>query len=573
MKKIISIILIIFMSFGLIGCSAPQTVKDNSEFTSFVEALPARMLPNDAPILTSLFLNPEDYGFQPETPDYAIESYQEHLDSIQDYRLILAELEEFDYNSLSYDQQITYDVVKYSLDEVIESENFYYYANSQLGSFLGINSDLPYIFMAIPLVDKADIETMIATLNDLPRAFQSYIDFEKAKIEEGMPDFIEFYQAIYDQASLVVLAGDDYFLYENLKQRITEVDGLTNEDIKSYQAQVTDALTNGFIVAYNLLVEQMPDLEKSAATKREDVALYNTELGIEYYNLLLKSNVGIDLDAEETYEYLIEKADILLTEIFTEYGKDGNAHQVTKVENIEQHINFLYADTLENFPEIELPEFVVREVDESLQDSFSPAAYFIPPIDGHQENLILFNPANISDDTPMTIIHEGLPGHMYQYNYVRQSDIPTIRQIISYTGYSEGWAKYVDHYQITHSELIEYYPSYVSLLESDFSYLLWAIIDVAIHTQGWTPEDVLDFMSEFYEIDQTTANYYYDVVLENPTNMVQYYVTFYMLRDLKEEFKKNNPDDYTELLFHTKVLEVGSVPFPILKKHLDAYGN
>ncbi|MFR2343293.1 MAG: DUF885 family protein [Acutalibacteraceae bacterium] len=44
------------------------------------------------------------------------------------------------------------------------------------------------------------------------------------------------------------------------------------------------------------------------------------------------------------------------------------------------------------------------------------------------------------------IAHEGYPGHIYQDTHIRALELPAIRYITTYHGYSEGRATYAKNF-------------------------------------------------------------------------------------------------------------------------------
>lgn len=571
MKKIIQLTIICCIALITISCSKTIT-PTNIEFDQFIETIIPEYLSAEDPNIPFLFANPQSVGLTTEMPDYSLPTYHKYLKMVEKDQLLLTKIQKYDYKKLSDSQEITYDVIVYQLKNSIDSLNYYYYDAGELGTFLGTNCDLPYIFIAWPLFSQNSLDQMIDVLNNLPATFQSYIDFERERIKQGLPRLKNIYQGIIDQAKAVVKEKDDYFLYKTLIDRIAEVKQLSPTQIQSYQKLITQGIKNGLMPAYQKLIDQLTPILTQAEPDRNKTTLSNYPKGKQYYQYLLASNVGVDTSYDKLYNYLENKLSNLAKQLQKLYQIDPNPSEDTnKVEDINELIYMLAENSEKDFPPISIPKYNLVEVDKSLQDNFSPAAYFTPALDSDYPNLVLMNPANKDDSSiAKTIAHETFPGHMYQFNYVKESDLPMIRKIISITGYSEGWGKYADHYARLFPELTEYYPAELYSVNEDFVYTLWALIDVGIHTANMTTNDVHQLFKGYFSDSITLEDvyYYFDIVNENPTNMVQYYYSYFLLEDYKQEFKKQMGSKYSDLLFHTKVLEIGSVPFPILHKYL-----
>ena len=60
-------------------------------------------------------------------------------------------------------------------------------------------------------------------------------------------------------------------------------------------------------------------------------------------------------------------------------------------------------------------------------------------------------------------------------------------------------------------------------------------------------------------------------MIQSPANYLKYYIGYLEFLNLKNSAKDYYKNDYSELLFHTAVLEMGSAPFYILEKYLPHY--
>ena len=99
-----------------------------------------------------------------------------------------------------------------------------------------------------------------------------------------------------------------------------------------------------------------------------------------------------------------------------------------------------------DFPEAPDANFTVKYVDEALEDYLSPAFYLTSPIDDYKENSIYINEGSHYEKMKLftTLAHEGFPGHLYQNVFANTSGLPSVRQLLNYSGYTEGWATYVE---------------------------------------------------------------------------------------------------------------------------------
>ena len=98
------------------------------------------------------------------------------------------------------------------------------------------------------------------------------------------------------------------------------------------------------------------------------------------------------------------------------------------------------------FPEIPKTSLRIKYVPEEMQEHLSPAFYMIPAIDYTEENVIYVNQIQMRDDLGLftSLAHEGYPGHLYQPVDSSAASSCNLRRALSYAGFSEGWATYVE---------------------------------------------------------------------------------------------------------------------------------
>ena len=109
------------------------------------------------------------------------------------------------------------------------------------------------------------------------------------------------------------------------------------------------------------------------------------------------------------------------------------------------------------------------------------------------------------------------------------------------------------------------------MLNQDATLSLYAAIDMSIHYDGWTLADTADFLGTCNITDSTVISNIYQAVIQSPANYLKYYIGYLEFLNLKNSAKDYYKNDYSELLFHTAVLEMGSAPFYILEKYLPHY--
>ena len=204
-----------------------------------------------------------------------------------------------------------------------------------------------------------------------------------------------------------------------------------------------------------------------------------------------------------------------------------------------------------------------------MEDYLSPAFYMIPPIDYNNENIIYVNQKHMNDDLTLftTLAHEGYPGHLYQTVYYTRTNPPAIRTLLSFGGYTEGWA--------TYCEMMSYYYTSLTkdqavLLQKNASLLLglYALADMGIHYNGWSIADTITFFGSYGITNADTVKEIYELIIADPANYLKYYIGYLEFLELKKEAIATWGSDFSQKKFHQTILEIGPATFPRIEKYL-----
>lgn len=208
-----------------------------------------------------------------------------------------------------------------------------------------------------------------------------------------------------------------------------------------------------------------------------------------------------------------------------------------------------------------------------MEEHMSPAFYLTTPIDDLQNNLIYINSQKNSEDTNLysTLAHEGYPGHLYQNAYTNSSDMPLIRSLMSYNGYSEGWATYVEfEYSYDYMGMSEGLAD-VASTNTALSLGLYAYADMGVHYDGWEREDLADYLAEFGIEGEDVVDDVFNALVEEPANYLSYFVGYLQFVELREIAQKELGRHFDAVEFHKFLLETGPAPFYIIEDYMEEW--
>lgn len=496
------------------------------------------------------------------------------------------ELHSYDASSMSVSSRLTFDILEDSISRSLELAPFYYY-NELLSSTSGLQSEFPILLAEYTFHSKKDVEDYLSLLSQYDTYFQQVCEFEKEKAKRGLfMNETSVNHLITQCRAFIPEHSEKSFWETTFAERLKEVDELTKKEKKAYIHQNHTLLQEHVYPAYHNLIAVLKALKK---TGKNPQGLCYFENGKQYYQLLVKSTTGSNRSVPELQKMVDTQRDSnlsrlnLLASVLTKataslnsernnYSNKSKIHTSGKLlpyTSPEDMLEHLKNEIQTVFPSAPKANYTVKNVNEKLQDFLSPAFYLTAPMDRFTENCIYINPGNNYNEIELftTLAHEGYPGHLYQTVYSYSRKLPPIRYLIYHGGYKEGWA--------TYAEMLSYYyagldqnTAQALMLNQDATLSLYASIDMGVHYDGWTLADTVEFLSQ-YGITQTSViSNIYQTILENPANYLKYYIGYLEFLNLKEQAKSYYDNDYSELLFHTAILDMGSAPFYLLDKYL-----
>lgn len=270
------------------------------------------------------------------------------------------------------------------------------------------------------------------------------------------------------------------------------------------------------------------------------------------------------------------------------------------------------------FPGTEaLPRAEVKTVSACLEPYCAPAFYLTAPLDDSSSNAIYINESDAPTALELytTLAHEGYPGHLYQTVYHNRrimaqilpgkgkvpskSNIPVgskvpsgsnvsgkslpdtsypflARELLSFPGYQEGWAVYVEFIAYDYAaDLARASGSPALAVEiqqekhsRSLQLCLYSVIDLLIHSENASKERIGKLLANVGITNPASLDAIYDYIAEEPANYLKYYLGYLEFCSLKEQAKALWGTTYSDLNFHTFILDCGPSPFGLLQEAL-----
>lgn len=482
------------------------------------------------------------------------------------------ELHTYDPSKMSVSCRLTYDVLEDSINRNMALAPYYYFTEP-LSTTGGVQSEYPILLAEYTFHSKKDITDYLQLLSQFDTYFQKICLFEKEKAKRGFFMNQTAVDHVITQCRAYIPEDSaDSFWETTFQERLAQLKELTAKEKKSYMEQNHELLQEHVYPAYHNLIANLKALKKEG---KNNQGLCYFQDGKEYYTKLVKSTTGSNRSVPELQKMVEQQRDNNLAEmnkLTSEMAKDTFSSGLLPFQTPEEMLEHLKQQISSQFPAPPKAEFKIKQVNEKLQDFLSPAFYLTSPMDQFTDNCIYINPGNRYNEIELftTLAHEGYPGHLYQTIYSYSAQLPPLRYILYHGGYTEGWATYVEMLSYAYAG-IDQTAAQVLMLNQDATLSLYATIDMGVHYDGWSLADTVDFLSDYGITESTVISKIYQAIIENPANYLKYYIGYLEFLNLKEQAKTYYKNDYSDLLFHTAVLNMGSAPFYILEKYFVKY--
>ena len=521
---------------------------------------------------------PESYGIK----DYSISLGSMDPDTMEDSRASLEtlqnKLEDFSVEKLSQQNQMTYDILRLELSTELSPGNDPL-LQEPLGPNLGIQAQLPVLLAEYTFRSPSDIRDYFSLLACLPEYFQEILAFEQEKSSKGL--FMSDISAdrIIAQCLSFTGSSDEHYLNSMFREQVTELaqqKKLSQKQVDSYLAMQEKLMEECVLPAYTQLQQGISQLK---GTGKNESDLSHLPGGKAYYEYLIQSTVGDYRSPEEISQRLYRQLASDSQEMLA--LKEQNPQILTQAVQAsspceaqpEEMLEYLNTAMTQDFPHLDAGDYQVKYVPESMEEFSSPAFYLTPPIDTLSPNTIYINQSSQVSGTELftTLAHEGFPGHLYQTLSFGNTHPSPIRDLLSCSGYTEGWATYVESLSYGYAaDFLGISPDVMQFLwlNRSMTLCLYSLLDLGIHDQGWTFQTAFELLQSFGIAQEETCREIFQYIVENPANYLKYYLGYLNFCDLRSEIQEKQGDTFSSKDFHSALLDLGPAQFPVVEKYL-----
>jgi uncharacterized protein (DUF885 family) len=172
---------------------------------------------------------------------------------------------------------------------------------------------------------------------------------------------------------------------------------------------------------------------------------------------------------------------------------------------------------------------------------------------------------------PALTLHESAPGHAFQIPIAMEhKDQPEFRQHTYISAYGEGWALYCEHLGMEMGMYESPYERFGML-----GYQIWRaarlVVDTGVHSQGWSREQARAYLRQYTALPEREIETEVDRYIAWPGQALSYYLGERTILQARAKAERELGERFNIRAFHDTVLELGSVPLPVLTARIDKF--
>ena len=576
MKKTLKKTAVIFLAVMMTFLSAVPAYAGSDEFSDHLYDEWKETVESDYLTMHSSVYDWRELGLtKPEVTfgDISIDSFRETVSYAEE---ALEKLHEFDIEELDETEWHDYMAFEAYLENSID---MYSYPEFQFmfRPFTGYLINVIDYFADFMFYEKQDVEDYLTLIEELPSYIDQMKKFTEAQAKEGyFLDDLGYTDAM-SELNEMIEKGENGPLVVNFENNIDGFDGISDAEKAEYKERNRTLISESIIPAIRDVRAFLSELKGSRSVQSGALIEYEpgegTADGLEYYKALVKYSASSSDSLENIFDYLTkaitESYDYLdwLFENDTEFTSPG---KIAGMESIEDVFSYLRAN-MQGFPEGPDVDYTPSYLPPGSND-FAMAYYIPAPVDNIRQNIIRVNKQNTNDLNTLyyVLAHEGFPGHLYQFTWYQASEgYKPLRHELTFMGYEEGWANYVERTMLLRSGLDKTSAEYLYLSEI-LSFMIYAASDIAVNGLGYDQEELSEYI-ENVGFDPAYAEELYELSVEMPGSYIPYGYGAARFLEFRERAEQALGDDFDEEEFHEVLLTYGPRPFELVEEDLEAY--
>ncbi len=504
--------------------------------------------------------------------------------------VILDLLRQYQRAALTQEQQLSYDIYVWYLEDQLRGQEFMY--NDYPATFFpstAVHELLIQFFTDIhPVASLQDAHDYVTRLGLVDTKIDQLLEGLKLREQAGIiPPRFAIQWAVYGSlGNLVETPAKSTPFYTAFE---TKVNALEEVSAKEKQALLEDAeaaVEDTVLPAYKKLAQYLAHLEPLASSKD---GVWQFENGEAYYAYLLQHYTTTNLSPEQIHQLGLDELERIHAEmraIFDELGYPQGESLTQSFDRASEDGGLISGSQV-----LKTYEELIQQADQNLDAAFDmrPRAkvvvigdqyggFYIPgSVDGSRPGAFYAAAGGAGEDyfaMPTLAYHEAIPGHHFQISLAQEMDLPSFRRGASFMAYTEGWALYAERlaWELGWYEDDPY--GNLGRLQAAAFRAARLVVDTGLHTKSWNFDQAQEFFTQNtgFEIgDSVNPQHQIARYVVWPGQSTAYYIGFLKMVELRQKAMQVLGDQFDLKAFHRLILSNGSVPLTVLERLVDDY--
>jgi uncharacterized protein (DUF885 family) len=498
---------------------------------------------------------------------------------LEHWQAVLKKLDAIPRAELTAGEQLNYDVYRPQIQTLIEAQQFHEYempANSDTTFW----TDLGYTARR-QFRNVQDYRNWLKQMQDVPRYFHEQMDEMRAGLKRGFtPPRVTLTGRDASITAVTDSTPESSLFYTPFK----EMPGISAAEQNSLREQAVATIRDTVQPAYRELLNFFRN-EYLPGT-RTTLAAYDLPDGQAYYRSRIREFTTLDEDPAAIHafgESEVARLHAQMLAAMKEAGFSGDFPAFLAFLRKDPQFQAKTAEELlmraawiakrfdgkasQYFGQLPRARFAIRPVPDDLAPFYTagrggPGTYLL-----NTYNL----PSRPLYNLTALTLHESAPGHAFQVPLAMEhKQQPDFRQHTYISAYGEGWALYCEWLGLEMGMYDTPYDRFGML-----NYQIWRaarlVVDTGIHSQGWSRDKALAYFSEYTALPQHEIETEVDRYIAWPGQALSYYLGEDAILKSRAKAEQALGERFNLRAFHDTVLELGSVPIPVLQARVDRF--
>ena len=491
----------------------------------------------------------------------------------------LAKLDAIPREELSPAERVNYDVYRPQIETLIANQRFRDYempanSDSSFWTNLGYTARRPFR-------NAVDYRNWIAQMRDIPRYFREQMEEMRRGLKRGFTPPQVTLQGRDASITAVTDASPEASLFYT---PFKDMPGVAQAERTELRGRAVAVIRDSVQPAYRELLAFMRNEYLPGA--RTTLAAQDLPDGAAYYRAKIREYTTLDMDPGAIHalgDSEVARLHGQMIGAMSETGFKGDFPAFLVFLRADAQFQAYSAQDLlmraawiakqfdgkasQFFGLLPRARFAIRAVPDDLAPFYTagrggPGLYLV-----NTYNL----PSRPLYNLTALTLHESAPGHAFQMPLaLEHRQQPDFRRHTYLSAYGEGWALYC-----------EWLGQEMGMYETPYdrfgmlNYQIWRaarlVIDTGIHTQGWSRDRAIDYLRRYTALPEHEIQTEVDRYIAWPGQALSYYLGENAILEGRRKAEQALGDRFNVRAFHDAVLELGSVPLPVLSARIDRF--